>query len=73
MRELVAKVGVCGILKAIWDIICLFIRSVINKTDVLTEYQKDCDNNRRRIMDIISETEEGRELLAKCKELHGYS
>lgn len=69
MFEIVRKIGLWNVCKAIWDIICLFIRSLFNKTDVLTEYQKECDETAQKMMDCLMQTDEGRDLFANYENL----
>lgn len=57
------------LLKALWTVIVLFIRSLLNKTDIISEYQKECDNTAQKILDSLKRTDEGRDLLAKYEEL----
>lgn len=57
------------LLKALWTVICLFIKSFLNKTDIITEYRKECDNTAQKMLDCLKRTDEGRDLLAKYEEL----
>lgn len=65
MSEVVRKIGLWNLCKAIWDIICLFIKSLINKTDVLTEYQKQCDETSQKMIESLMQTDEGRDIFEK--------
>jgi hypothetical protein len=66
MFELAHHYGWRGLVQGIWKMICLFIRSFLNKTDVLIEYQKECDKMSQKLRECLEETDEGRELLAKA-------
>jgi hypothetical protein len=68
--DLYQKVGVWGILKAIGTIIYMLIKSVFNKTNLLTEYHKECDKTSKMLNDVFNETEEGCVLLAKAKTVY---
>lgn len=69
MSEVVGKVGFWNVCKAIWTIICLFIKSIWNKTNVLTEYQKECDKTGQKMREILMRTDEGRDLFTKYENL----
>lgn len=40
------------VLKAIWYVCRLYVTSITNKTDVLIEYQKECDEVSKRMNSI---------------------
>lgn len=65
MSDVVRKIGLWNCFQAILDIICLFIKSLMNKTDVLTEYQKQCDKTTQKLRECLMQTDEGRDLFAK--------
>jgi hypothetical protein len=70
LYELLRKVGPWGVVKAIWSIICMFVTSLLNKTNIMIEYQKECDKTSALLNDEFSKTEDGRLLLAQVKHLH---
>lgn len=55
MGELYRKLGPIGMLKAIWSIICLWIKSLANKTNLMTEYHKECDKMTEHMNTLLAE------------------
>lgn len=43
IHKLMEHYGVWPILNGIWSIICLVIKSIFSRTDILTEYKRVCD------------------------------
>lgn len=37
------------IMKAIWEFVCMFLRALKNKTDIMTQYQKECNDMSNRL------------------------
>lgn len=67
------KLNVEDLIKAIWHIICLFIRSFVNKTDVIAEYHKDCEKMNQKMRDLLNNSDEGRAILTECMKHKAYN
>ena len=58
------RFGLLKISVAIWGIFRLFVNSLVNKTDIITEYEKECDATAKRMMKCIMQTEGGRAAIS---------
>jgi hypothetical protein len=61
---------VWDLIKATWYIIRLFVLSLLNKTDIVIEYRKECNKIGDQMKELLRRTEEGQDLLQQAEEAY---